>query len=114
MEAQSGVPFSAASLSGTYAGGSLAAVLSGAPTQVDIALADGLGDLDFTTDISSNSGGLVQNQNTSGNYSLASTGRGTITPTNGGHAETFYMVSTAEFISLITDTDDATLEDFEK
>lgn len=111
MENQLGpLPFTIASLSGTYTGGSVAAVLPTASTQVDIASADGLGALTFTTD-SNSSGGLGQNQNTNGTYSVGADGRGTIT-VNATESEIFYMVSPAEFVSLFTDAD-ATIEVFQ-
>ena len=110
MENQSAGPFS---LSGTYAGGSVAPVLSSAGTQIDIAIADGVSAVNFTTD-SSTSGGLGQNQTSGETFSLNLNGRGQLTPATGGHAEIFYMVSSTEFISLITDTDEATLEIFQQ
>jgi hypothetical protein len=113
MENQSG-PFSAASLSGTYAGGSIAPVLSTANTQVDILTADGVSVVNFTTDSSTNSG-LIQNQNTIGAYGIPAppnNGRGTIT-VGGSQAEIFYMISPSEFVSLLTNAD-ATVEDFQQ
>ncbi|MGO9647906.1 MAG: beta strand repeat-containing protein [Terriglobales bacterium] len=111
MENQSG-PFTTASLSGTYAGGSIATVLPSAGTQVDIEVADGVSAVNFTTD-SSTSGGLGQNLDTSGTYSLPTgTSRGTIT-VGGIQTEIFYMVSPTEFISLFTNAD-ATIESFQQ
>jgi hypothetical protein len=111
MENQSG-PFTTASLSGTYAGGSIATVLPGAGTQVDIEVADGVSAVNFTTD-SSTSGGLGQNLDTSGTYSLPTgTSRGTIT-VGGIQTEIFYMVSPTEFISLFKNAD-ATIESFQQ
>jgi hypothetical protein len=111
MENQSG-PFTTTSLSGTYAGGSIAMVLPSAGTQLDIAVAEPVGvTVNFTTD-SSTSSGLTQNQNTGGTYSLLPNGQGTIT-VNGILTENFYMVSSTEFISLFTDSD-ATLESFQQ
>jgi putative Ig domain-containing protein len=112
MENQSGGPFMPSSLSGTYAGGSLAAVLPGAGTQVDIEVADGIGAVSYTTDIS-NSTGLTQNQQTSGTFSLpVNQSRGTVT-VNSSVTEIFYMVSPTEFVSLFTDAD-ATIEHFQQ
>jgi hypothetical protein len=110
MEDQTGSGFVASSLLGNYAGGSVGPVLSGAATQVDIAVSDGVSNLDFNT-TSSASG---QDQASSATYSVVLSGRGTITPVSGGHAQIFYMVSQTEFISLITDTADATVEVFEQ
>jgi hypothetical protein len=113
MEAQSGTPFSNASLSGAYAGGSVAPLLAVAGTQVDIALGDGIGTIDFTTD-SNTTGGLVQNQASSGSYTLVPSGRGTLVPISGGQPEIFYMVSPTEFISLFSTDPNATLEGFQQ
>jgi hypothetical protein len=111
MQNQSG-PFTTASLSGTYAGGSIAPVLSSASTQVDIEVADGVSVVSFTTD-SSTSGGLTQNQSASGTYSLPTNqSRGTIT-IGGIETEIFYMVSATEFVSLLTNAD-ATIENFQQ
>jgi large repetitive protein len=111
MENQSG-PFTTASLSGTYAGGSIATVLPGAGTQVDIEVADGVSAVNFTTD-SSTSGGLGQNLDSGGTYSLPTgTSRGTVT-VGGIQTEIFYMVSPTEFISLFTNAD-ATIENFQQ
>lgn len=111
MEAQSG-SFTNTSLSGTYAGGSVAAALAGAGTQVDIATATPPSTVAFETN-GSTSSGLIQNQNSSESYTLATNGRGTLTPLNGGQAEIFYMVSPTEFVSLFSDAD-ATLEEFQQ
>ena len=90
--------FSVASLSGTYAGGSLAPLLSTASDQIDMASSDGVANLTFTTDIAGSSG-LSLNQSTSATYTLDSTGRGTETE-NSSTAAIFYMVSTSEFWSV--------------
>jgi Putative Ig domain len=103
-------PFLPASLSGTYAGGSVAPLLpgTGASTQVDIAVADGVSAFDFTTD-SSTSTGLLQNQVTNDSFSLLSNGMGTVTQSG----TTFYMISPTQFISLFTDVN-ATIENFQQ
>jgi len=108
MQNQSG-PFA---VSGTYAGGSVAAVLSTAGTQVDIAVATPPSSVNFTTD-SSTKNGLTQNQSTIGIYSLpTNNSRGTITVSS-VETEIFYVVSATEFISLFTDAD-ATIENFQQ
>jgi hypothetical protein len=112
VENQTGGPFTTASLSGTYAGGSLAPVATSASTQVDIEVADGVSVVNFTTD-SSTSAGLGQNLTSSGTYTLpTNNSRGTIT-VGGTQTEIFYMVSPAEVISLFTDAD-ATIEIFQQ
>jgi Putative Ig domain len=104
--------FSIASLSGTYAGGSLAPILSSASDQVDIAIADGAGNLTFTTDVAS-SGGLTQNQTPpSATYSLDTTGRGTETE-NSSTTAIFYLVSPTEFWSVSLNPN-ATIEIFQQ
>jgi hypothetical protein len=111
MQAQSGAPFSATSLSGTYAGGTFAPVLSSAGTQVDIATADNVAStLSFSTD----TGAGGQNLTSSESYSVGFSGRGTMTPLSGGQPEIFYVVSTTEFISLFSLDVNATIEDFQQ
>lgn len=112
MEDQAG-PFTTSSLSGTYAGGSVAPVLRAAGTQVDIAVSDGVSTVNFDTDIDTSSAGTSQNLTSNGTYSLPNNNsRGTIT-VGGSETEIFYMVSATEFVSLFTDVD-ATIEDFEQ
>jgi hypothetical protein len=108
MKSQSG-PFTAASLSGTYAGGSLATVLSGGTNQLDIASADGVSGLTFYTDRTS-TGGLLQNQTSSATYSVTSNGRGVVTQSP---SSVFYMVSPSEFWLLAVDPS-ATVEIFQQ
>jgi large repetitive protein len=90
-------PFTAASLNGTYAGGTIPPVLSGPSGEIDIVVADGVSALSFTTD-ASGSGGLIQNQTSSNTFSLLSTsnGRGTI-PSSGTPTAIFYMISPSQF-----------------
>jgi len=90
--------FSLSSLSGTYAGGSLAPIQSTASDQIDIASADGVVNLAFTSDIASSSG-LAVNQSTPATYTLDSTGRGVETE-NSSTTAVFYMVSSSEFWSV--------------
>jgi hypothetical protein len=111
IEAQSGAPFSATSLSGTYAGGTFAPVLSGADAQADIATAD---NATSTLSFSTTSGTGGQNLTSSENYSVGVSGRGTMTPLSGGQPEIFYVVSPTEFISLFSIDTNATTEDFQQ
>ncbi len=101
MEPQSGAPFSNVSLSGTYAGGSLAPVDPTVSNVVSIAVV-GSGIIDFTTDVS-NSTGLSQVQATQNITSLASDGRVVLTE-NGSTAAILYLVLPSQFFSLSTDT----------
>jgi hypothetical protein len=101
MESQS-PPFTVASFSGSYAGGSVVPITAGISDQVDVASANGAQTVSFVTAINSASG-LNPNQISSGTYTLASDGRGVQT-VNGG-TEIFYMVSPTEFWSLLSGAD---------
>ena len=93
IEPQSGTgSFALSSLTGTYAGGSLAPITSAASSQIDIGVADGAGNLSLTSDIASNPGGLIQGASSTPTYTLASTGRGVLSS-----GPVFYMVSGTEF-----------------
>ena len=105
MESQTPPPFTAASLSGIYAGGSVVPTTAGASTQVDIATADGVKSVSFDTDTNGASG-LNPGQSSTGTYSVASSGRAMLT-INGSTAAIFYMISPTEFWSLPTSADGA-------
>jgi len=111
LENQSGEPFTAASLSGTYAGGSLAPIVPAASDQVDIGIADGVSNLALTTDASTSSG-LFQNQTTTASYTVAPSSRGTLT-VNGTQTGVIYVVSPTEFVRLGADTN-AMVENFQQ
>lgn len=111
MEPQSGT-FANSSLSGTYAGGSLPPFVTNAVSQVDAATADGAGSLTFVTDSSSTGSGINQNASSSGTYSVATNGRGTVTE-NASTTAIFYMASPTEYWSLFTDAN-ATVEEFQQ
>jgi len=100
MTPQSGSPFTAASLSGTYAGGSLAPVDPTVSNVASIAIA-GSGAINVTADVSSTSG-LSQTQ-TSGTTSVASSGRAVLT-VNGNTTNILYMVLPSQYFSLATDS----------
>ena len=110
LEAQS-PPFTAASLSGTYAGGSVVPPTAGSSSQVDIGTADGVATVSFVTDVNGASG-LSPDQTSTGTYALDSTGSGSLT-VNGTTAAFFYMVSPTEFWSLLTSAD-GTVEVFQQ
>jgi large repetitive protein len=99
MEAQA-PPFTAASLSGVYAGGSIVPITTGGTSQVDIATADGVSAITFNT-ASNGSSGLNPDVSSTGSYALVSNGRGVLT-VNGSTAAIFYMVSPTEFWTLPT------------
>jgi hypothetical protein len=111
MESQSGT-FTDSSLSGTYAGGSLPPLVANAVSEVDAATADGAGNLTFVTDSSSTGSGISQNASSSGTYSVATNGRGTVTE-NASTTAIFYMASPTEFWSLSTDAN-ATVEEVQQ
>jgi hypothetical protein len=101
---QSGAPFTDASLSGLYAGGSLAPVDPSVSNVVSIALA-GSGTLNVNADISSANGlSLGQDSLTT---SVASTGR-VVVQEKGNQTEILYLVSPAEFFALSADPTDPT------
>jgi hypothetical protein len=86
-------------LSGTYAGGSIAPTLSGPSGEVAAASANGSGVLSMTYDAST-SGGLLENQSSVVSYSpLSTNGRGTI-PQSGNPTAILYVLSSTEYWSL--------------
>jgi len=92
---------SPATLSGTYAGGSIAPSLPGPSGEVDAASADGSGTLTLTY-YASTSRGLLANQSSILGYSSPSTnGRGTI-PQSGNPTDIFYVLSPTEYWDLST------------
>jgi hypothetical protein len=102
---QTAPTFSAGSLSGLYAGGTLPPVeLPTTPTsvggEVDAVTANGAATLAFTSDISE-SQGQIQNQAATDAYSVSSNGRGLVT-LNGSTTEILYLVSPTEFFALST------------
>jgi hypothetical protein len=99
LTAQSG-PFSNASLSGTYAGGTLPPVDPSVSNVVSIAIA-GSNAFDVTADISS-ANGLSQSQISAAIGLVAMNGRVPIT-VNGNEVDILYLISTGEFVALSTD-----------
>jgi hypothetical protein len=103
MTPQSGSPFSAASLSGTYAGGSLAPVDASVSNVVSIAVA-GSNTLNVTQDVS-NASGLSQSQAV-GTTSVTDATTGRVAVTVGNTTEILYLISTgsgAQYVSMSTD-----------
>jgi hypothetical protein len=99
MTAQSG-PFTDASLSGTYAGGSLAPVDPSVSNVVSIAIA-GSGNFNVTADISG-ANGLSQSQASAGIGTVPMNGRVAIT-LNGNTLDILYLITTGQFVALSTD-----------
>ncbi len=101
MAPQSGSPFIPASLSGTYAGGSLPPVDSNASNVVSIAVA-GSSTLTVTLDVS-NGIGLSQSQ-AAGTTSLTDASTGRFSATLGSTTEILYLVTTGQYFTLSTDS----------
>jgi Putative Ig domain len=97
IEAQSGSPFTNASLKGNYLGGTIP---SPDLNVVSLVAADGAGNVQFTSD-SSGSNGLLSNQILTGTYSVDATGRAVLTVSGDTTSRIFYVVSPTktEFLS---------------
>jgi hypothetical protein len=89
--------FVPASLSGTYAGGSLPPVDTSVWNVVSIAIA-GSGDITVTADVS-NQNGLSQSQ-TAGTTSVASSGRVAVAVNGNPEAQILYMISPSQYYGL--------------
>jgi hypothetical protein len=100
MTPQSGSPFIPTSLSGTYAGGSLAPVDSSVSNVVSIAVA-GSSNLAVTQDESSNTG-LSQVQ-AAGTTSLTDASTGRFTAALANTSAILYLVSTGQYFALSSD-----------
>ena len=115
---QPAMGFAAASLNGTYAGGSIAPIDSNGNNEIDSVTSNGVSSLTFNTDSSNSSSGLVQNQTPSAVYNITGTnGAGTQTGSSTGNTGFIYMVSPTEFYYLnstfTTGSDvNAMIEDF--
>ncbi|HEX6496916.1 MAG TPA: putative Ig domain-containing protein [Acidobacteriaceae bacterium] len=96
VEAQSGSPFTNASLKGNYLGGTI-------PWPdvhvVSLVAADGNGNVQFTSDLSGSTG-LLPNVTTSGTYSVDATGRAVLTVAGDSTPEIFYVVSPTRTVFL--------------
>ncbi len=99
LEAQSGSPFTNASLKGNYLGGTI-------PwpdlNVVSLVAADGAGNAQFTSD-SSGSKGLQSDQKVSGTYSVDTHGRAVFTVSNDATPRIFYVVSPTRAVLLSGD-----------
>ncbi len=93
------------SLSGTYAGGSLAPVDPAVSNVVSVAIA-GSNTLNLTEDVSNNNG-LSQNQASDGTTAPDSHGRVLVT-LSGNNVDILYLVSPTEFFELSADPTDTT------
>jgi hypothetical protein len=105
VEAQTGSPFSNASLKGNYLGGTIPwPVISATPALhvVSLAATDGAGNVQFTSD-TSGFNGLASNVVTSGTYSVDNTGRAAVTVPGDPLLRIFYVVSPTKAILLSGD-----------
>lgn len=105
VTAQSGLPFTAASLSGTYAGGSLAPVDPSVSNVISIAVA-GSGTLNISAD-ASGPNGLSEIPETAATTAVATNGR-VVVQVNRNTVEILYMVAPQEFFALDAATGDTT------
>jgi hypothetical protein len=102
IEAQTGAPFTNASFSGNYLGGSLPLVSTAVLNESGLVVADGAGNVTFTTNRSTSTGLLYQ-PDVVGTYIVDNTGRGVIT-TPDGLTRIFYLVSPTKIAYLTNDT----------
>jgi len=100
LQGQSG-SFSDASLSGTYAGGSLAPVDPAVDNQAGIALVGSSNTLTLTTD-TSDTQGLHYAQTSGIGYTVSSDGRVQLTE-NGSPVEVLYLISPSQYVGISTD-----------
>lgn len=105
IEAQTGASFSVASFNGDYLGGSLPLVLTSVLNESGLVVADGAGNVSFTTYRSTSTAPFLAYQNdvVVGTYTVDATGRGVITaPDN--TTRIFYVVSPTKIAYLTSDT----------
>jgi Putative Ig domain len=101
LELQSGSPFTNASFSGNYLGGSLPLINTSVLNEAGIVAADGNGNVLFTTNRSGPQG-LAQYQNVSGTYAVDGTG-GVVVTTPDAVTRIFYVVSPTKVAYLTSD-----------
>ncbi len=99
LEAQSGLPFTNASLKGNYLGGTIPWP---ALNVVSLVAADGAGNAQFTNN-SSGSKGLLSDQKISGTYSVDALGRAVFTVSGDATPRIFYVVSPTKTVLLSGD-----------
>ena len=99
LEAQSGLPFTNASLKGNYLGGTIPWP---ALNVVSLVAADGAGNAQFTSN-SSGSKGLQSDQKISGTYSVDALGRAVFTVSGDATPRIFYVVSPTKTVFLSGD-----------
>jgi Putative Ig domain len=89
LESQSGSAFTNASFKGNYLGGTIPLA---DPSLVTLAVADGNGNVQYTSN-SSGPSGLKSNQALTGTYTVGSTGRTVVTVSGDSNPRIFYVVS---------------------
>jgi hypothetical protein len=115
VEAQTGSPFSNASLKGNYLGGSISWLnAAGAPFDaVSLAAADGAGNVQFTSNTSYFTT-LQSNVITNGTYAVDNTGRAPVTVAGDTTLRIFYVVSPTKAVLLLSGENGAYLASFEQ
>ena len=105
MEAQSGGPFSNASLDGTFIAGSLAPLdYNNGHNEILTGSADGAGGMVFNGD-SSSADGIDQYFGTNVTYSLAANGRGTAAAQGDDTPSVVYVISPTKLVVLMPQPD---------
>ena len=105
MEAQTGGPFSNASIAGTYIAGSLAPLdYSNGRNEIMSGSANGAGNMVFSSD-SSDADGLGQHLGGNVTYSLAANGRGTAIGQGDQLPSVVYVISPTKFVVMMPDPD---------
>lgn len=102
IEQQTGAPFTNASFSGNYLGGSLPLVDTAVLNEAGLLTADGAGNVVFTTDRSTMTG-LTLFQSVTGTYAVDATGRVVVTAPD-GITRILYVISPAKIAYLSSDT----------
>jgi hypothetical protein len=105
IEAQTGAPFTNASFDGNYLGGSLPLVVTSVLNESGLVVADGAGNVSFTTYRSTDAAPFLAYQSdvVVGTYTVSATGRGVITAPD-GTTRIFYVVSPTKIAYLTGDT----------
>jgi hypothetical protein len=106
VEAQTGSPFSNASLKGNYLGGTIPWPDLSDLNVVSLVTADGAGNVQ-TTSNSSGPNGLQSNQKLSGTYSVDAHGRAVFTVSGDPTVRIFYIVSPTKAVFLSGDSSEA-------
>jgi hypothetical protein len=102
VEAQTGAPFSNASLKGNYLGGTIPWPDLSDLNVVSLVAADGAGNVQITSN-SSGPNGLQSNQMLSGTYSVDTHGRAVFTVSGDSTPRIFYVVSPTKTVFLSGD-----------